>query len=178
MPKDKSLAFAAEATANDAAEPKLYLRRLHHWQRLGKVLPCSEKMVQGNGRSRRYSDEGVLFIGLLLRIADRIHDPDVLDAIARRIEEQLVTGRSRFSQSWQTATKAQGRIDDAPSFLTIAFPVVVRDQLVVRAGPAPIITADDIDLYVIDLSQTFSWIKLNWPVVRKPGPKYSREEAP
>jgi len=136
----------------DEDERALWLRRVRHWATLGKVLPSAPGVANGEGRLRRYSDEAVPLIALLLQMANR-HSADELDAISRLIEKNLV-GRSPFVRHWRTALAADPDADP-DIFLTVGYPGDSRSEFAVRCGPSPILTSDDTDAYVIRLTRFF-----------------------
>jgi hypothetical protein len=153
-------------------------RRAYHWRRTGKVLPNGPGHTRGEGNSRRYNETTLPLIAVLLQISSKHPSIEELDAISRAIQRSL-TKDPRFARCWAAAVsgaiawykqplkKVEENKEPSPqtgqkenkeprnTFLTIAFPTIVRDEFVVRCGDAPIITEDDIDNYVLNVRFTF-----------------------
>jgi hypothetical protein len=62
----------------------------------------------------------------------------------------MTQSENTYQDKEEEQTKDQGR-----TYLTIAFPTPVRGDFTVRCGNAPIMTPDDLDIYVLDLGFVF-----------------------
>jgi hypothetical protein len=154
MAQFKTLSYVIGACQpEDDDQRALWLRRVRHWRTLGKVLPSAPDAFRGEGRLRRYNEETIPLIAVLLRSADH-HSPDELDAISRLIEQNLAR-RLPFARHWRTATASAGTGTDPNIYLTVAYPGPARNEFAVRCGPSPVFLADDLDVYVIHLTSIF-----------------------
>ena len=169
--------LCATAIAENREQHQAWCRKAYVWRKLGKVLPDGAPYTRGSGASKRYADDAIPLIGLMLHISNRFGSVELLDAISRAIQRALTVNRA-FSQCWVAALAHEearakvlvdnDRLDKAAetgeakkgaafdwniTYLTIAFPSPARDGFSIRCGATPItISGEDLDVFVLDLS--------------------------
>jgi hypothetical protein len=173
--------LCAEAlSANDA---EAWSRRAYVWRRASKILLDGTPFTKGQGQSKRYSAASIPGIAVMLFIANRFPglEVEVLDGIAKAIKKNL-DANPVFARCWRAALlqaeawieqrndsgetvdketdeEKTEEVSSPNNYLSIAFPGPVRDDFIVRCGPAPTITqGEDTDIYVLDLDYIFTLI--------------------
>src|SRR5215472_14823106 len=137
--------LCARALAESKGQEQSWTRKGYVWRKLRKVLPDGAPHTRGCGASKRYAASAIPIIAVLLYISNRFAEVEVLDAISRAIQQNLVANPA-FSRCWGAAVgEAESEITKArPSFyLTIGFPNVVHDGFIVRCGARPRVSGDD-----------------------------------
>jgi hypothetical protein len=147
--------LCASALAEDKEQELAWHRKVYVWRKAGKILPDGPPYTQDSGASKRYTASAIPLIGVLLFISNRFPAVEVLDEISRALQRSL-TANQAVSRTWAAALARAASYSSGRTLLTIAFPTYSRDGFSIRFGNSPIIISDeDIDIYVIDISFVF-----------------------